>query len=402
MKLTWGERFWPARSRPLVQPRPLDGDAGCDVLVVGAGITGAFVADALVAAGLDTIVVDKREPGCGSTSASTALLLYELDTPLHALMGMVGQEHAVRSYRMGIDAIARVERLVQDLGDDCGFARRESLYVAGREEELPDLQSEFDCRRRFEFPVEFLSRSDIGSRMGFDRPGAILSREAAQVDPYRLNQRVLERAVRRGVRLFGRTRIVQVQPRDEGIRAVTEAGPSIFARRIVHATGYEAAGIIGGNLARSQVTYAVASEPLASFAGWRDQWLIWETSRPYLYLRSLPDGRAMIGGEDDPDLRYINDRQRLDRKRQALQARFADLFPAINFRPAAAWGGIFETTPDGLPYIGPHARFPRALFALGYGGNGMTFSIMASEILRDLCTGRANADAEIFRFDRRR
>lgn len=84
MKLTWGQPFWPGQSRSAECEHPITAACRCDVLVVGAGITGAMIADALVASGFDVLVVDKRQSGCGSTSASTALLLYELDTPLQS------------------------------------------------------------------------------------------------------------------------------------------------------------------------------------------------------------------------------------------------------------------------------------------------------------------------------
>ncbi|HXE55715.1 MAG TPA: FAD-dependent oxidoreductase [Tepidisphaeraceae bacterium] len=113
----WGDRFWPGQSRNAELARTITADCRCDVLVVGAGVTGATLADALVAAGLDVIVVDKRQPGCGSTSASTALLLYELDTPLRRLSKMIGRERADRVYRMGVEAIARIEQLTADLAD---------------------------------------------------------------------------------------------------------------------------------------------------------------------------------------------------------------------------------------------------------------------------------------------
>jgi len=117
MKLMWGDRFWPGQSRNAELARTITADCRCDVLVVGAGVTGTTLADALVAAGLDVIVVDKRQPGCGSTSASTALLLYELDTPLRRLSKMIGRERADRVYRMGVEAIARIEQLTADLAD---------------------------------------------------------------------------------------------------------------------------------------------------------------------------------------------------------------------------------------------------------------------------------------------
>ena len=57
-------------------------------------------------------------------------------------------------------------------------------------------------------------------------------------------------------------------------------------------------------------------------------------------------------------------------------------------------------TPDGLPYIGTHRRYPRHLFALGYGGNGMTFGFLAGRLLLDVVRGIRNPDLELFAFSR--
>ena len=67
---------------------------------------------------------------------------------------------------------------------------------------------------------------------------------------------------------------------------------------------------------------------------------------------------------------------------------------------AYAWAGTFGTTDDGLAYIGPSPEWTNAYFALGYGGNGITMSLIAAEMIVDHYLGRANADAKLFRFDR--
>jgi ribulose 1,5-bisphosphate synthetase/thiazole synthase len=53
-----------------------------DIVVVGTGISGALVADALLNAGYSVTAVDRRNILSGSTTASTALLQFEIDTPL--------------------------------------------------------------------------------------------------------------------------------------------------------------------------------------------------------------------------------------------------------------------------------------------------------------------------------
>ena len=54
------------------------------------------------------------------------------------------------------------------------------------------------------------------------------------------------------------------------------------------------------------------------------------------------------------------------------------------------WGGTFGETEDGLPYIGTARQFPHGYFALGYGGNGITFSWIAANLLLDRFLERPN------------
>ena len=76
------------------------------------------------------------------------------------------------------------------------------------------------------------------------------------------------------------------------------------------------------------------------------------------------------------------------------------LYPHLKFKPEFAWTGTFGSTKDGLPYIGPYEKLPNSYFALGFGGNGITFSLIAAEIITDLILGKENKDLELFTFDR--
>ena len=76
------------------------------------------------------------------------------------------------------------------------------------------------------------------------------------------------------------------------------------------------------------------------------------------------------------------------------------MFPLISFKPEFSWAGVFGSTKDGLPYIGPYKKLPNSFFALGFGGNGITFSQVAGEIIAALIKGRKNKDVDLFSFDR--
>ena len=127
---------------------------------------------------------------------------------------------------------------------------------------------------------------------------------------------------------------------------------------------------------------------------------MWETARPYFYLRTTADHRIVFGGADEPFANPSRRDRQLHAKTRRLERRFAALFPELAFRADYAWTGTFAETSDGLPLIGPARPGSRVLHALGYGGNGITFSQIAARILRDHCLERPNRDAALFAFDR--
>jgi glycine/D-amino acid oxidase-like deaminating enzyme len=130
--------------------------------------------------------------------------------------------------------------------------------------------------------------------------------------------------------------------------------------------------------------------------------MLWDTERPYHYAR-WSDGRLLLGGADRP---LLPKRERLRAFRagaEAVRQHFTQLYPALERAGTDyAWEGLFATTPDGLPYIGRHRRYPRHLFALGYGGNGMTFGFLAAQLLLDTYGGTEGSDHQLFAFNRSR
>lgn len=390
--------FWPIEAGLLHVYPTLRRDETCDVAIIGAGITGALVARRLSGEGLSCVVVDTRDIGGGSTSASTALLQYEVDVPLCRLMEQRGKDHAVRSYQLCAQAINSIERLAGELPEPCEFRKVPSLYLASRKEDREELEKEYETRRAFGFDVSLLSEKEIGLFFPFSAPAALWTEHAGQINPYRFAHALLASAAARGVRIFDRTKVLRYERHSRGVTLGTGAGPVIEARKAVFATGYEAPEFLAQDIVTLKSTYAVISEP--SEISWHRTCLVWETARPYLYLRKTPQGRILLGGEDE-DFSHPAARDALiGAKTEALLGRFGKMFPGGRPEPAYAWAGTFAETKDGLGYIGENAAFPNGYFALGYGGNGMTYGVIASEILGDLILGRPNPDAAIFRFDR--
>jgi len=400
MDLVSPHPFWPLKDGLLGVYPSLKSDIRCDVVVLGGGISGAFVAEILSREGLEVVVVDKRNVGAGSTSASTALIQYEIDTSLVDLTRMYGRRDAEAAYRLCHDSIDRIEALAATLGEGCIFQRKKSVYLASHSSDAKALREEHLARRAIGIQADYWSEADVAARFSFKRSAALVSEQAGEFDCYRFTHALLAHAARQGARIFDRTMITKYDVDAGGVRLGTDRGCSILAHHAVFATGYEAQEFLPGSVVKLKSTYALASEPLENFAGWWERCLIWETARPYLYLRTTDDGRAFVGGEDDPFRNPARRDWRVEKKTARLAKRFSKMFPAIELEVACRWAGTFGETKDGLAYIGAVRQMPRSYFALGFGGNGITYSMIAAEILRDALMQRPNESARLFRFDR--
>jgi glycine/D-amino acid oxidase-like deaminating enzyme len=399
MKLRTGVPYWRVIAPDAPTYPAAAGDLHCEIAIVGGGITGALLGHLFVREGIDTILLDKRQPREGSTVASTGLLQYEADTHLADLIRKVGEDRAVYAYRRGLRAIDELEQLTAELGDRCGFARRKSLYFASHWWHARRLKREYECRNEHGFDVQLLSRRDLTAISSITAPAAIYSSGDGEIDPYRFTQLLLLRAVAKGLRVFAKTTVESAEERPEHVILKTEHS-HITARAVIFATGYEAHQQLKSPPGNLNSTYAVASEPMPKIAGWPERCLIWETARPYFYARTTSDGRAIIGGADTA---FASDHTRdelIERKVDKLAQRFKTLFPSAEFVPSCAWAGTFAETKDGLAFIGKLPKRDRTYYALGYGGNGITFGVIAAKLIVDLYLGRPNADAPVFSFER--
>ena len=401
MDLKSGYPFWALKNGLMHAFPPLRADLRCDVAVIGGGITGALIADELAAHGHDVAVIDQRDIGWGSTAASTALLQYEIDVHMVDLAKRHGEDDAVLAYRACAEAIDLLAAKAAEVRD-VEFARNRSLYYASKRRHRGDLEAEFALRRRHGFDVAWLDAGQVERDYGFAAPCAILSAKAARIDPYRMAYRLLMRLQKRGMPVHDRTPIARIEVDDRGGTLTTTDGVTVKVNYLVMAAGYASQQFLRRRVAKNRSSYAFVTDPLdAAALGALKDTMVWESARPYLYLRSTGDGRLLVGGEDDSvDIPARRDAL-VDRKARTLAARVSTLFPHLPVEPAFAWAGTFAETDDGLPWIGAspeHGR--RLLFAMAYGGNGITYSMLGAGLIRALVERRKHPLQRLFGFDR--
>lgn len=371
-------------------PRPasigLGLDTRCDVAIIGGGITGALAAEHLTGLGHDVIVVDREREGFGSTAASTAMLQWEIDLPLRRLAELYGFDTAADVYRRSFKAVEGLIESVATLGLGGAFHPRDTVYLAAGDIGPRELQEECALRSRAGLPGQLLDHAALLGHYGFDRAAAIVSPGSAEGDPLSLCHALLQVAAARGAKLV-RGEAVAFDSTAGSAAVRLGCGRTIEASHVVLATGYVMPDCVQSELHRVASSWAIATLPQASKVLWPGPALVWEASEDYVYCRTTVDGRIIIGGEDedddDPDHREAAGPQ----KTAALLARLQALVPGAAPTLGHAWSGAFGQTQDGLPLIGRVPGHPRLLAAYGYGGNGITFSYLASRLMGALIGG---------------
>jgi glycine/D-amino acid oxidase-like deaminating enzyme len=358
-----------------------------------------MAAEQLTDAGLSVIVLDRRGAVRGSTLASTALLQYEIDTPLTKLAPRIGRTRAERIWRRSRLALDALRDRTRRLGIAADCADKSSLYLEGNVLNAAGLQAEAEARRRAGFEVRLLSANAVREAYGIRGRTGLLSYHNLEANPRRLAVGFLQIALARGARFYAPVEAVAVEPHAGGVTVLTDQA-TIRARHVVFATGYELPKGVprkGHSIAR---TWAIATRPQPRTL-WPGRGFVWEASEPYLYLRVGPGGRIICGGEDD---RFSDAETRdalTDLKIAAIKAKLAKLLPQIDAHADYAWCVNFGTSATGTPSIGPVPGMKHCYAVLGYGGNGITFSMMAAQILRGHICGDGDADADLFSFTRR-
>lgn len=405
--LRLGTSYWLDRARrPSVRRFPAAaGRIECDVAIVGGGVTGCAAAYFFARAGARVALIERNRVGRGSTAASTALLMQEPDADFADLSRRYGMARATQMWMYSRTAVRRMREMLSAIGAPA-VHRLPSIYCARHAGEVARLRHELALRHRAGIAAAWLSASDAARLAGFDTPAAILTRGNAQVDPYGASLALARAARAQGAMLYERSAARRIRTSGSSV-AIDLSHGAVHARWVVIATGYatpEFTPLAGGRV-RLKNTYVVATPSLTrderEAVGLGDV-MLWDTARPYHYARWTPDGRLLFGGDDRPQTPRRTRRALLRTRARRLWRELIDLYPALADRqPEYAWEGLFATTADGLPLIGRHRRYPRHLFALGYGGNGMTFGFLAARALVRIARGKDDDDAErLFGFDR--
>lgn len=390
--------YWQSTPNITVRTRKNPSTPAFDVIVVGAGISGALVSEALIHGKRRIAVLDRRAPVLGSSMASTAMIQHEIDMPLFKLIQNLPKDDAERIWLRSARSVKSLLEHVQSLSISCHMRSKKTLYLAGNEYGARALSMEAEARQAIGLNANLLDAAQVKSQFQIDRTAAIVSDISASANPAQLTAGILRSAISRGVEVIKDTEISDLVCHGDKVVLATSSGQILTAKYAVFCTGYEFLNVLANKNHSIISTWAIASKSGIKVPDWLKDFLVWEASDPYLYFRTADDGRIVAGGEDEASETAYLDESKLREKSQRIAENLAELTGVKIGKPAFHWAAAFGATRLGIPMIGEVPGHPNVFAAMGYGGNGITFSKIAAEIISAHINGRDDPDAGLFPF----
>ncbi len=362
------ESIW-SQSCQIPGREPLSGNVEAEVAVIGGGMAGMLTAFALQKAGRSVVVLEANQIGSGQTRNTTAKITSQHGMIYQTLIQTIGVEGARQYAQANQWAVGAYKDMIKDHHIDCAFEVR-SAYVYGSDPDV--LQQEAQAARSLGLPASYVTEVGIPAPAA----GAVKFEDQAQFHPLKFL-----RAVSEGLTVYEHTPVQTV----EDDQLITPNG-RVNAKDIVFACHVPFLNVPGMYFARlhqeRSYVLALANAPKVEgmyISGEEGGWSF-RTYGEFLLL----GGEQHRTGENSSGGRY-----------ERLRQKAREWFPQS--REVCHWSAQDGITPDRVPYIGRYsASRPNWYVAAGFQKWGMTTSMVASKILRDLICAADNPYAQVF------
>lgn len=375
----WTEAAPPTRLP--VYPLP----SSTDVAIIGGGYTGLAAARALARSGADVTVLERHQLGWGASSRNGGFVLPGFKVEMEALAHMVGAGRASRMFRLSLEAMRYLERLIAEEEIACDFVRCGAVTLAAKPGHVPALEQDARVlREQLGYETELIGGKDMGRVIGSTRyHGALLDPLACSLQPAKYVQGLARAAEKAGARLLEDTEVTRVQPVRDGFEVGTRRGV-VRARDVLAATnGYTPPALAA--LRRRVVpigSYIIATQPLDQQLTQRllpGARVLSDTKHLLYYFRLSPDGRMVFGG------RASFTPASPKRSAAILASGMHEVFPELAAASIEyAWSGKVAYPMDHLPHAG---RLHGVHYAMGYCGHGLAMATYLGTRMGEVLAG---------------
>lgn len=341
-------------------------DLNVDVLIIGGGMAGILCAYQLQLAGIDYALVEAKRICSGITKNTTAKITCQHGLIYDKMLRRFGKEKTKLYLDANASALAEYRKLCQKI--DCNFEDRDSyIYSLNNPYKI---NAELSALQSIGYPAKSCDRLPLP----FDTAGAVQFPNQAQFHPLKFIS-----AIAGTLRVYEQTKVRELI----GTTAITENG-RITAKKVIVATHFPLLNKHGSYFIKmyQERSYVLALSNAPDVCGmYADEDSSGFSFRSYGDLLLLGGGSHRTGKKSEA-WRKLEDFSAREYPRAQIQYR---------------WATQDCMTLDDIPYIGNYsARTPDLYVATGFNKWGMTSSMVAAMLLRDLVQGKDNPYAEVF------
>ena len=218
--------------------------------------------------------------GYGSTSTTTALLQYELDSTLNELKEYTTSQNIIQAYKLGIKALDEIRGFINKYGNNCCYKERDALLYTDKKLNVKELEEEYLIRKENGFDVEFITEENNPFKIPLK--GGILSKNAgAEIDPYRFTHELLSIATNDGLKVYENTEVVDVKYNEDGVDVITKYDRRVKGKIVIVATGYHTNLFTDRNFGTTTKTFNIVTKPIDNLDSIYDGTLIRDNNIPY-------------------------------------------------------------------------------------------------------------------------
>lgn len=375
-------------------------DIETEVVIIGGGVTGAILGYYFSEANIPAVIIEKQRIAHCSTSITTSLLQYELDSNAKELGEYTTLDKVAQCYKLGIKALDEINEFIKKYGNQCDYEKKDTLLYTAKTLEEKEIKEEYNFRKSIGLDVKLISEDN--NPFSFElKAGVYGNNGGAQLDPYKYTHQLLKVAVEKGLKVYENTEAMKINYLNQGVEVITSYGYKVKGKKVIIATGYNTQRFSKRNFGVKTITYNIATKPLNKLDGWFNKVLIRDNNDPYNYYRVTTDSRILAGGEDiDFETNICNEKVAKE-KYTILKQKIQTMFPKIeHIETEYEYCGAFISTQDNLGFIGPDPKQQNLWYCLGYGANGILFAILGAMMLKELYQGKENHDMMLFKVDR--
>lgn len=375
-------------------------DLDTEVIIVGGGVTGSIVGYYFSKANIPAVILEKERVAHCSTSITTSLLQYELDSNARQLEEYTTLDNVIMSYKLGLKALDEIDEFIKKYGNKCKYQRKDTLLYTSKDEEIKEMKEEYEIRKKAGIDVKYISKEDNPFSINL-KGGVYGVNGGAQLDPYEYTHELLDVSCNMGLKVYENTEVIDIKYLKNSVEVITSYGYKVKGKKVIIATGYNTERFTKRNFGHKTVTYNIVTKPVDRFDGWFNKVLIRDNCDPYNYFRTTEDNRIIAGGEDIDFYNNILNEKVAKEKYEILLNRIKNMFPKINsVESEYEYCGGFISSQDNLGFFGEDPNHKNLWYCLGYGANGILFAILGGMMLSKFYKGEIDDNMKLFKVDR--